>query len=184
MASDFDNLISNILKDVKNDIKNKNKSTYEGLGLKDSNELKFIANILKEYIRDSLQYYFDNYHATSANGWGYRFKGEDRYYGGRTGQLLESILVNVDENTFTAKVYFDDSKAWRDSLWDGSRAYLPSILNDGYQVKSGFHKHIRHFGYFEGARFIEAGIMMAKKDPLFKDVDIIYEPYGGYGIDY
>ena len=162
MAKQIRNM-SELIKAVQHDInsgktvKNAKGST---LGIVTEAKLKEAAEALKEYLQKWIRNYFDNYSPAIDN---------------RTGQFLDSVMVEVTSTggKLSSRVYFDDSKSYRDSLWGGSQAYIPATLNDGWQVKSGWHKNIHHFGYFEGARFMEAAVEEAKNDPRFKGINIV-----------
>ena len=49
------------------------------------------------------------------------------------------------------------------------------LMNEGYKVKSGWHKDIENFGYREGGHFIEKAIArFNKNNPLGIDIKINY----------
>ena len=181
LIKDMNDLISDVQKRlISNDkklmaeLKTTSGETYSSYS---KEQLRESAELLQVYLQKYIRYYFDNYTPKM-------YHGSER----TTRRFENSVKIDIssDNGKPSAKVYFDDNDAWRDSLWDGQpQAFLPAILNDGYQVKSNkaWHKNIHHFGYFEGAHFIEAAIIEARKDPLFDGIEIIWEPKtSGYGM--
>ncbi len=188
MASDIDDIIKQLRKELVLDQRSSDKETREfatSLASADREDLEKAAQSLKSKVEKYIRNYFDNYDAASAGGWHWSYKGSKYSYKGRTGQLLDSVLVEVDTSgeSMLARVYFDESKTTRKSLWGGESVDIVDVLNDGYRVQRGWHQDIHHFGHFEGARFIEAAIMEARHDPMFDGVEIIYEPSGGFELE-
>ena len=70
-------------------------------------------------------------------------------------------------------VYSDD--AFHKSLWSDNVINSIELMNEGYKVKSGWHKDIANFGYREGGHFIEKAIArFNKNNPLGIDIKINY----------
>ncbi len=130
------------------------------LPLVSQTELEEAANALKDYLYNRIKDYFDSYDPSVYE---------------RTGAFLESLQVEpvTRDGIQSFRVFFGEG-AVRDSLWDGQpQGDLPALLNDGYQVSSGWHKGIPHFGFFEGFGFIQSAIDDAAIDDRFKNLRII-----------
>ncbi len=140
----------------------KDKKGNAAIPVVSSSELQEAADALKQYLYNRLKDYFDSYSPVEYQ---------------RTGKLLESLRVEpvTRDGVQSYRVFFDQSGAVRDSLWDGQpQGDLPALLNDGYQVSSGWHRGIEHFGFFEGFGFIQNAMDDALVDPRFKGVKIEY----------
>ena len=170
--------MTELAKDIQKRLNNDDISTLGSLKTKDGvsfakstgfvkvteTKLEAAAEALKEYLYKWMKHYFDTY--------------EPKIYQ-RTGRFLESLLVEVINygSKLWARVYFDDGKSYRESLWQGQpQGYLPALFNDGWQVQKGWHRDIPHFGYFGGAGFIESAVAEAKKDKQFRGMKIITIP--------
>lgn len=98
-----------------------------------------------------------------------------RYYGSyspsiymRTGGLQNSFEVKTTVAFSAAtgeasiKLGFEDyasKSVFKNLLYDGFQGYqIPSLVNYGWSVKSGWHKNIPMFGSFGGAHFLEKAI--------------------------
>ena len=68
-------------------------------------------------------------------------------------------------------IYSDD--AFHKSLWSDDVINSIELMNEGYKVKSGWHKDIENFGYREGSHFLEKAIArFNKNNPLGIDIKI------------
>lgn len=167
------NNMNELIKDFKTRINGGDKTAIDslksenGIGFSKINKdvLKTAAEALKFYLQKWILNYYNSYYPSVYP---------------RTGQFYDSLLVNVTsiDGKLTAKVYFDDNKVIRDSIWTDKnpnqpKGYLPALLNDGWKVTKGGHKDIHRFGFFEGTHFIEAAIKDAENDPKFKNIHII-----------
>ena len=159
LVNDFHNRLKSNDKELKKLFKNKDGAPSS---IVSKIELEKLGKILEEYLSEKLQDYFSRYTPK-----------RDDDVAPRTGQLLSSIRSKIKQSNgkLQAVVYFDDSGAFRDSLWPNQpQGYLPALINDGWQVKKGRHKNIPNFGYFEGIEFIESAVNEAKKDDRFKGI--------------
>lgn len=94
--------------------------------------------------------------------------------------MRDSISVDDVVRVYTSKnqlvidiVYSDD--AFHKSLWSDDVINSIELMNEGYKVKSGWHKDIENFGYREGGHFIEKAIArFNKNNPLGIDIKINY----------
>lgn len=99
----------------------------------------------------------------------------------RTYNMRDSISVDDVVKVYTSKnqfiidiVYSDD--AFHKSLWSDNVINSIELMNEGYKVKSGWHKDIANFGYREGGHFIEKAIArFNKNNPLGIDIKINYQ---------
>lgn len=98
----------------------------------------------------------------------------------RTYNMRDSISVDDVVRVYPSKnqlvidiVYYDD--AFHKSLWSDNVINSIELMNEGYKVKSGWHKDIANFGYREGGHFIEKAIArFNKNNPLGIDIKINY----------
>lgn len=98
----------------------------------------------------------------------------------RTYNMRDSISVDDVVKVYPSKnqlvidiVYSDD--AFDKSLWSDNVINSIELMNEGYKVKSGWHKDIANFGYREGGHFIEKAIArFNKNNPLGIDIKINY----------
>ena len=99
----------------------------------------------------------------------------------RTYNMRDSISVDDVVKVYPSKnqliidiVYSDD--AFHKSLWSDNIINSIELMNEGYKVKSGWHKDIANFGYREGGHFIEKAIArFNKNNPLGIDIKINYQ---------
>ena len=120
-------------------------------------DLEQAAKALRNYLLTHIKRYLDSYDPTIYE---------------RTGQLLDSIQVELTGNT--ARVYFDNSKIMRDSLFDGGEQGDSLLsLDKGWKVIKGvWFKDIEHFGYFDGVGFIRSALADAQSDKRFENIII------------
>ena len=96
----------------------------------------------------------------------------------RTYNMRDSIRVDDVVRVYPSKnqlvidiVYSDD--AFHKSLWSDDVINSIELMNEGYKVKSGWHKDIENFGYREGGHFLEKAIArFNKNNPLGIDIKI------------
>lgn len=96
----------------------------------------------------------------------------------RTYNMRDSIRVDDVVRVYPSKnqlvidiVYSDD--AFHKSLWSDDVINSIEFMNEGYKVKSGWHKDIANFGYREGGHFLEKAIArFNKNNPLGIDIKI------------
>jgi len=96
----------------------------------------------------------------------------------RTYNMRDSISVDDVVRVYPSKnqlvidiVYSDD--AFHKSLWSDDVINSIELMNEGYKVKSGWHKDIEHLGYREGGHFLEKAIArFNKNNPLGIDIKI------------
>ena len=53
------------------------------------------------------------------------------------------------------------------SLWGDGEVNALLLMNEGYQVKSGWHKDIPYFGYREGGHFLERAVERFEQENYF-----------------
>jgi tRNA nucleotidyltransferase (CCA-adding enzyme) len=131
------------------DIKTKGGKT---LDVEISADLESAANALQNMIQNNLANYFRHYDPVA--------------YHPRTGEFANSVMVEMTSDK-EAKVYFGPGATRSER-----RAYLPALWNDGWKHKSGSHKDVYRFGWFEGTGFIDDAIEEAKKDKRFANIQI------------
>lgn len=97
----------------------------------------------------------------------YSPKVYSRTYGMRNSIYAED-LVDIDSSgtQLTIRVKYTD-EAIHESLWGGSEVDTLLLMNNGYQVKSGWHKNIPYFGYREGGHFLEKAVERFNQDNYF-----------------
>ena len=96
----------------------------------------------------------------------------------RTYNMRDSISVDDVVRVYPSKnqlvidiVYSDD--AFHKSLWSDNVINSIELMNEGYKVKSGWHKNIENLGYREGGHFLEKAIArFNKNNPLGIDIKI------------
>lgn len=96
----------------------------------------------------------------------------------RTYNMRHSISVDDVVRVYPSKnqlvidiVYSDD--AFHKSLWSDDVINSIELMNEGYKVKSGWHKDIENLGYREGGHFLEKAIArFNKNNPLGIDIKI------------
>lgn len=94
----------------------------------------------------------------------------------RTYAMRDSIyaedFVDIDSSgtQLTVKLKQTD-EAMHKSLWGGDEVNALLLMNEGYQVKSGWHKDIPYFGYRPGGHFLEKAVERFKQDNYF-DIEI------------
>lgn len=86
--------------------------------------------------------------------------------------LYAEDFVDIDSSgtQLTVKLKQTD-EAMHKSLWGGGEVNALLLMNEGYQVKSGWHKDIPYFGYREGGHFLEKAVERFKQDNYF-DIEI------------
>lgn len=119
--------------------------------------LKKYAAELKQDIKSELRRYYSSYTPTV-------YKRNNAY-----NALLNSMVVNPPEvdvktNGMSISITFDD-RAYGESLFNPKHiSFKAALINEGWHVNSSYPwADIEHFGYFNGAHFIEAGISKFKK---------------------
>ncbi len=77
-------------------------------------------------------------------------------------------LVDIDSSgtQLTIKINYTD-EAMHQSLWGDGEVDTLLLMNNGYRVKSGWHKDIPYFGYREGGHFLEKAVERFNKDNYF-----------------
>jgi hypothetical protein len=148
-------------KEFKASLENAGVDTSKML-LADEDDLKEAGEALKEYLQTHMQRYFDSYDTTDIVP--------------RTGQLLDSIQVNVDnlDGQLKARVTFDSAKTIRDSIFQGGeQADVLLNLDKGWKVKKDvWFKNLEHMGFQEGFYFIRSAIEDARDDERFANLTI------------
>lgn len=90
----------------------------------------------------------------------------------RTYAMRDSIYaedyVEIDSSgtQLTVKIKYTD-EAMHDSLWGDGKINTLLLMNNGYQVQSGWHKNIENFGYREGGHFLERAVERFNRDNSF-----------------
>lgn len=90
----------------------------------------------------------------------------------RTYAMMDSIYAEdyVDIDTsgmqLTIKIKQTDA-AMHESLWGDGEVNVLLLMNDGYQVKSGWHKDIPYFGHREGGHFLEKAVKRFEQENYF-----------------
>ena len=90
-----------------------------------------------------------------------------RSYGMKNSIYAEDI-VDVDSSgtQLTIKVKYTN-EAMHNSLWEDEEIDTLLLMNEGYQVKNGWHKNIENFGYRKGGHFLERAVERFNNDNLF-----------------
>ena len=90
----------------------------------------------------------------------------------RTYAMRDSIyaedIVDIDTSgmQLTIKIKQTDA-AMHKSLWGDGEVNALLLMNEGYQVKSGWHKDIPYFGYREGGHFLEKAVERFEQENYF-----------------
>lgn len=73
--------------------------------------------------------------------------------------IFADDLVDIDcsGTTLEVRVKYSDL-AMHKSLWSDDEVNTLFLLNNGYQVSSGWHKDIPYFGYREGGHFLDRAV--------------------------
>jgi hypothetical protein len=147
------------------ELKSLNKSGGDSLmniALVSEEQLLETANALKDYLKTHISRYFESYKSSGIIP--------------RTGQLLDSIQVNIENinGKLQAHITFDSTKIMRDSIFpEGEQGDVLLLLDKGWEVKKDvWFKDIEHFGYFDGAGFIASAIKDAEGDERFANIRI------------
>ena len=143
-----------------------NLTLDNGKTLKDI--LKEEASRLKEIIKKNIQAYYDSYIPTTYS---------------RTMGLLNSLRVDAvkkDGNNISVRLWFDEN-AIHPSVIDSEKwddGFVAILIDTGWQVSQGSHMNIPHFGFQEGAHFIENSVKEynANNQYGFK-ISVEYSPY-------
>lgn len=64
------------------------------------------------------------------------------------------VSVSIDATRLSIRVKFNKN-AFHKSLWGNEEINVLLLLDEGYEVKSGWHKDIPNFGYRSGGMFLE-----------------------------
>lgn len=130
------------------------KASGKSLG-KDA--LKKYARELQQDIKNELRKYYNSYTPTV-------YQRNKAY-----NALLNSMIINppnVEVSTKKTSITITfDSRAYGESLFNPKHtSFKAALINEGWHVNSSYPwSDIEHFGYFDGAHFIEAGISKFKK---------------------
>lgn len=75
------------------------------------------------------------------------------------GSVFAEDLVEVDYSgtTLEVRVKYSDL-AMHKSLWSDDEVNTLFLLNNGYQVSSGWHRNVPYFGYREGGHFLDRAV--------------------------
>ena len=77
-------------------------------------------------------------------------------------------FVDIDSSGTQLTVRLKQTdEAMHKSLWGGGKVNALLLMNEGYQVKSGWHKDIPYFGYRQGGHFLEKAVERFKHDNYF-----------------
>lgn len=71
---------------------------------------------------------------------------------------IGSIVTNLPIPSLTVQVHPD----MKSSLWGSGDVDAFWLTNDGYTVRSGWHKDIPYFGYRTGAKYVENAVEKCK----------------------
>lgn len=127
-------------------------------------QLRYEANRFLQILQEEIDEWYDSY-----NPFVYE----------RTGWMRKSIYANdyvdvsVSGTHLSVQIKYSD-KAMHDSLWGGGKVNTLLLMNNGYQVSSGWHKNIPYFGYREGGHFLESTVERFNKDNYF-GVQILFD---------
>lgn len=82
------------------------------------------------------------------------------------------VRVYPSKNQLVIDIVYSDD-AFHKSLWSDDVINSIELMNEGYKVKSGWHKDIENLGYREGCHFLEKAIArFNKNNPLGIDIKI------------
>ena len=76
------------------------------------------------------------------------------------------VDIDTSGTQLTVKLKYTD-EAMHKSLWGDGEVNTLLLMNNGYQVNSGWHKDIPYFGYREGGHFLEKAVERFNKDNAF-----------------
>ena len=90
----------------------------------------------------------------------------------RTGNMRNSVYVDdvvdvdVSGTQLIVRVKYNDG-AIHQSLWGQDDADTLMLMNNGYQVSSGWHKDIPYFGFRQGGHFLERAVERFNRESSF-----------------
>ena len=118
-------------------------------------EMETYVKELAELLKDCIQYYLDLYYDAE-----YYPSVYHRTNGLRNSLRIDDFVsVTTDAQSLTISLSFDDNLSWGNSLWNSSDGYKILLIDQGWHVqKNVWFKNIEHFGWQNGANFIENGI--------------------------
>ena len=126
--------------------------------LMDDPELKLSMEVyikqLAEQLKECIQYYLDLYYVQ------YSPSVYKRTFGLQKSLMINDFVdISTDAMSLTISLSFDDNLSWGNSIFHSSDMFKPIAIDQGWQVGSqNWFANINHFGYFDGAYFIEDGI--------------------------
>jgi len=90
----------------------------------------------------------------------------------RTYAMRDSIYaedyVDIDTSGMQLTIRIKQTDvAMHKSLWGDGEVNALLLMNEGYQVKSGWHKDIPYFGYREGGHFLERAVERFEQENYF-----------------
>lgn len=97
----------------------------------------------------------------------------NRIYNMRDSISVDDVVrVYPSKNQLVIDIVYSDD-AFHKSLWSDDVINSIELMNEGYKVKSGWHKDIENLEYREGGHFLEKAIArFNKNNPLGIDIKI------------
>lgn len=120
-------------------------------------QMKYEANRFLKILQEEIDDWYNLYSPTVYS----------RTYGMQNSIYAED-LVDIDSSgtQLTVKIKYTD-EAMHESLWGGGTVDTLLLMNNGYQVKNGWHKDIPYFGYREGGHFLEKAVERFNQENYF-----------------
>jgi hypothetical protein len=133
------------------------------------------AESLRECIQARLDEYYGSYTPK------FYVRSRDRGERGLDDALRAQTVVRNDNGRRSIGLYFDENASWGTSVFDGSKDFFkPWGIDAGWRVGSDkWFSNINHFGYYEGADFIQNGIDDWLQKTKYKNIDVVRTNYGG-----
>lgn len=118
------------------------------------NQMKYEARRFMKILQSEINRWYNSYSPTEYQ----------RTYGMRNSIYAEDyVAIDVSGTQLTVKIKHDE-QAMHKSLWGDGEVNTLLLMNNGYQVSSGWHKNIPYFGYREGGHFLENAIEIFNRD--------------------
>lgn len=133
--------------------------------------LKSEAERLKGLIQKHIDEYLASY--SPKGSWNYSRKW---------GTLKDCLLVNPKVYNRSIDVYFDEDKAWGESVIDLNKwgwGFKPILIDQGWQVGDDVpFRHVYRFGWYEGYHFLQRAIdEFQNTNPYGLHIEVIVTPH-------
>ena len=101
----------------------------------------------------------------------------------RTMGLLESLRVDPviqNGNELSVRLWFDEKALHPSMFKDGNDGFVPILIDQGWQVKSGWHRNIPHFGFRPPSHFVRKAVEEYHRTSKYGfRIEVTYDPPRG-----